>query len=248
MSFIGIGLHVLAAIFFAVHAIRTQQPMYWLLILFMFPLLGSIVYGIAIYLPELRQSRGLRQAGRTVQKLLDPGRELRAAIDAHEQAPSVGNQLRVADALLEANRPAEAVVHFQKALQGLYAGDPDIRARLARALLESGKAAEARAELDALIADKPDFKSAAAHLTYARAVAALDDRERAHEEFGVLVGYFPGLEARARYAALLRDWGDTAKAQALAAESLRIAQRLPAHSRTQDREWIALLQKVDRSA
>ncbi|MFY2763099.1 tetratricopeptide repeat protein [Arenimonas sp. MALMAid1274] len=248
MSILGIGLHVIAAIFFAVHAIRTQQPLYWLFILFMFPLLGSLVYGIAIFLPELRQSRGMRKAGRKVQQLLDPGRELRAALEAHDHAPSVGNQLRVADALLEAGRPAEAVVHYEQALKGLYAGDPDIRARLARALLESGKPAQAREQLDGLIADKPDFRSAPAHLVYARAVAELGDRERAHEEFGVLVGYFPGMEARARYAALLREWGDTEAAQKLAAESLRIAQRLPAHSRTQDREWIAMLQKVDRSA
>ena len=38
---LGIGLHVLVAVFFAVHAIRSRQQMIWLMILFMFPLLGS---------------------------------------------------------------------------------------------------------------------------------------------------------------------------------------------------------------
>lgn len=246
MHFLGIGLYLVAAIFFAVHAVRTRQEMYWLLILFLFPLLGSIVYALAIWLPELRRSRGMMQASRTVQKLLDPGRELRAALEAHDGAPSVGNQLRVADALLEAGRPSEAVVHYQQALQGLYADDPDITARLARALLESGKVAEARERLDTLIAAHPQYRSPTAHLIYARAVAELGDRERAHEEFGVLVGYFPGMEARARYAELLYAWGETEKAQALAAESLRLVQRLPAHTRTLDRDWIAQLQKVDR--
>ena len=37
-SIFGIGLHVLVAIFFAVHAVKRGRELYWLLILFMFPL------------------------------------------------------------------------------------------------------------------------------------------------------------------------------------------------------------------
>ncbi len=247
MPFFGIGLHLLVAVFFAVHAVRTRQEMYWLFILFMFPLLGSLVYGIAVWLPEARAHRGVRQAGQKVRQLLDPGRELREARTAHADSPSVGNHLRLADALLASGQAAEALPLFDQALAGLYAGDPDIRARKARALLESGRASEARDLLDALIAEKPDYRSPIAHLTYARAVAAAGDRDKAHEEFAVLVDYFPGLEARARYATLLRDWGETERARALAAESLRIAQRLPAHTRTHERDWIAALQKIDRA-
>jgi hypothetical protein len=240
-------VHVLVAVMFAVHAVRNGQPMYWLLILFMFPLLGSAVYALAIWLPEMRQSRGARQATRKVRELLDPGRELREARQAHEEAGSVVNTLRLADALLGAGQPAEALPLYDRALTGLYADDPDIRARKARALLECGRPADARALLDALIAAKPGYRNAVAHLTYARAVAALGERDRAHEEFAVLVDSFPGLEARARYATLLRDWGDAEKARTLADESLRIAQRLPAHSRTADREWIAELQRIGKS-
>ena len=54
MEIFGIGIHILVAIFFAVHAVRNGQPIYWLLILFMFPLIGSVVYFIAIYLPSSR--------------------------------------------------------------------------------------------------------------------------------------------------------------------------------------------------
>lgn len=246
MPVFGIGLHVLVAIFFGIHAVRTNQPLYWLFILFLFPGLGSIVYGVAIWLPEMRSHRGVRRAGAKVKQLLDPGRELREATEANELSPSVGNQLRLAEALLEAGRAGEAVAHYQLALQGLYAGDPDIQSRLAKALLESGRPADARDLLDRVIAENPNFKSPPAHLTYARAVAATGDRAKAHEEYGVLVGYYPGVEARARYAALLQEWGDTAGAQKLAAESLREVQRLPAHTRNNDREWIAMLQKVDR--
>ena len=49
--FFGIGLHVFVAIFFAVHAMRNNQGIYWLFILFAFPLLGSVVYFVAIGIP-----------------------------------------------------------------------------------------------------------------------------------------------------------------------------------------------------
>ena len=67
------------ALFFAVHAMRTQQNMYWLLILFLFPGLGSAVYFFVIYLPSLRQSRGARAATRAISQLVDPNRAVREA-------------------------------------------------------------------------------------------------------------------------------------------------------------------------
>lgn len=246
MHLFGIGLHLVVAVLFAIHAVRTNQPLYWLFILFLFPLLGSLVYGIAIWLPEIRQSRGARKVGNKVRQLFDPSRELRDATHATELAPTVGNQLRLANALLEAGRASEAVPHYQRAMTGMYAGDADIQSRLARALLESGRPAEARDLLDRLIAAQPDFRSPTAHLTYARAVAACGERDKAEEEFDVLVGYYPGLEARARYATLLHEWGNTERARALAAEALRDAKRMPAHTRDGESEWIALLLKADR--
>lgn len=61
MPFLGIGLHVLIALYFAVHALRSGQQMYWLIILFSFPLFGSIVYFFAIYLPNSRLEHGARK-------------------------------------------------------------------------------------------------------------------------------------------------------------------------------------------
>ena len=54
MTIFGIGIHILIAVFFAIHVVRNGQQLYWLLILFMFPLLGSVVYFFAIYLPNSR--------------------------------------------------------------------------------------------------------------------------------------------------------------------------------------------------
>ncbi|UUZ49232.1 hypothetical protein LP420_01965 [Massilia sp. B-10] len=56
------GLHILVALFFAIHAIRNGREMYWLLILFSFPLLGSVVYFFAIYMPTTRLEHNIGKA------------------------------------------------------------------------------------------------------------------------------------------------------------------------------------------
>ena len=61
MHIAGIGLHVIIALFFAVHAVRSGQNNYWLFILFAFPLLGSVVYFFANLLPNSRLQRHARQ-------------------------------------------------------------------------------------------------------------------------------------------------------------------------------------------
>jgi hypothetical protein len=245
MPIAGLGLHVLIAVFFASHAIRSGQDRYWLWILFAFPLLGSLVYAIAIWLPEARGSRQGQLVMRGVQRALDPTRELRAAQEALDVAATPANRLRLADALLGDGRASEAVVQYQAILTGLYADDPQVQIRLAGALLEAGKPNDARELLERLIREQPNLKSPEGHLLYARAVAALGDRARTHEEFEVLVGYFAGLEARARYAEVLLAWQETGRCRALVEDSRRIAKRMPSATRDINKEWLARLKKVE---
>ncbi|GEM_PF-1306706 len=108
IPYIGIGLHVLAAIYFAVHAIRSGQSLYWLILLFSFPLLGSVVYFLAIYFPEARNSRGARQAIRSAKQLMDPGQDLRNAHAELARTPTVQNRVRLGMTLLDAGQADEA--------------------------------------------------------------------------------------------------------------------------------------------
>jgi hypothetical protein len=77
MTIFGVGLYVLIALFFAVHVIRSGQQLYWLMILFMFPL-GSVVYFIAIYLPDSKLHHGARQAVAVAARAMDPTRIARS--------------------------------------------------------------------------------------------------------------------------------------------------------------------------
>ena len=89
-----LGAHVLIALAFAVHAVRSGQPIYWLVILFMFPGLGSLVYAVTVVLPGLGQSPQARRAGAAARRLIDPERELRTALHQLEISRTPGNLKR----------------------------------------------------------------------------------------------------------------------------------------------------------
>ncbi|MFC5571327.1 tetratricopeptide repeat protein [Lysobacter yangpyeongensis] len=231
MPILGLGLHVIVAIFFAMHAIRSGQDRYWLMILFAFPGVGSLVYALMIWLPSMRHTRHGHAFVRGVKQVLDPTRELRAAQEAFEDAATTDNRLRLADALFAAGRASEAVPQYQGALRGIHSDDPDIQVRLARALLESGHATAARELLDEVIRKRPDFRSQDGHIIYARAVAAEGNRAKAREEFETLIGYASGFEAHVRYAEVLQGWGETEKARAVCEQVLTRAKRMPGFAR-----------------
>ncbi len=244
MPILGLGLHVIVAILFAVHVLRTDQERYWLFVLFLFPLFGSIVYALAVWLPGMSRSRGGRRVVRGLRDTLDPGRELREALADLEHSATIANRIRVADALHGSGRFADASAAYREALRGVHSDDADIQVKLARALLDSGDAPAARELLESLIAQRPDFRSPEGHLVYARAVAASGDRVKAREEFETLIGYFAGIEPRARYVEILRGWGETEAAARLVEESLRHIKHMPTGSRKLNEAWIRQIKQV----
>jgi hypothetical protein len=247
MPILGIGLHVIIAIFFAIHAMRTNQDKYWFMILFAFPGLGSLVYGLMVWLPDARNTRHGRSLENTLVNVLDPSRELRQAQEAIEIAVTPDNRIRLAHALVNAKRASEAIPQYQSVLNGIYADDPKTQTFLARALLEAGNFREAKDLLDRVIKLNPSYKSPEGHLIYARALASLDERKLAREEYEVLVGYYVGLEARARYVETLLKWDDPYRANPLLEESLKIAKRMPVSARQMNQEWIAILEQTNKT-
>jgi hypothetical protein len=242
MPVLGIGLHVLVALYFAVHAIRSRQNNYWLFILFAFPGMGSVVYFFAIYLPELRQSRLAHHATRALVNMVDPGRELRQAEKAFEMTPTVNNRIRLASALLETGAYAAALEQYQQAANGPFAGDPELLIGMARAWLELDDAAHAREELEKLFAAYPQRRQQPElALLYARALAATSaDATRSAFDLALTVGNGP--EVKCRYA----DWlvgqeneADRAQARTLYEEVVGDSRYWKnAYVKNLNREWL----------
>ena len=114
MPFFGLGLHILIALFFAVHAIKNGRQMYWIIILFSFPLLGSIVYFFAEYLSSSTLERGVKNASSKAIQLIDPSKELREARQDFDLTSTIQNRMRLAAALNNAGEYAEAEKEFDE--------------------------------------------------------------------------------------------------------------------------------------
>jgi hypothetical protein len=231
-------LHFAVAIFFAIHAVRTGQGLYWVFILLMFPLLGSLVYCFAIWMPEMSQSRGALKAFRTVKQTLQPTRALQDAKLALEQSDTVRNRLALGDALMQQKQWTAALEQFDAAL----VRDPDaadVQARTANAALWAGQPQRALSLTEALLARKPPHRADDVPLSHARALAALDRREETRAAFMALLDDTESLEVAAHYAEWLKVWGDFAAVRELRDEALRRFDRLPKHSRELHREAIA---------
>jgi len=218
----GIGLHIFVALFFAVHAVRSGREWYWLLILFLFPLFGSLVYFFAVFLPELksgtRLSHSLRKAANVAVTSLDPGRELREAKAAFDFTPTTINQWRYAEALLAADKIAEAVEQFEHCLQGPSANDLEIQFAAANAQFKFQQSEKALNLLLAIRQTNPSFRTEAVNLLLAKIYAIQENKVAAKIEFEHAVTRFGSVEARVEYAIWSAQNGDINNAQHLRAE------------------------------
>lgn len=241
MPIFGIGLHILVALFFAVHVIRSGQQIYWLLILFSFPLLGSIVYFVAIYLPDSRLEHGARKTVAAVARSLDPDRELREARAAFDFTPSAQNQMRLAKALLEAGAAGEAASNYEACLKGTLASDPEIKFCAARAFFECGRFAEAMTHLDDLRTRDANFRTEQISLLTARCLAGSGRQQEAKAAFEETVTRFASVEVKVEYAVWAAGTGDTATAQRLKADLDQTMQRWNRSTRELNRDLIRRL-------
>jgi hypothetical protein len=230
-------VHFAVAAFFGVHAIRSGRPMYWLMVLFAFPALGSIVYFFAEYLPTMRHSRGARTAARVMQGLVDPQRELREAAAEFDRTPTAYNRAQLARALLAKGQVHEAIAHYQEAASGPYANDVSFLKGLAIAQLEAAKPADAAATLQRLFTGAPEQRRGDLALMYAEALqgAGRPDAEQAFED---VIASDGSLEARCKYGLFQQQRGNLKAARLAFEHVLADAKRGNAHSRDLNREWI----------
>ena len=232
MPIAGIGLHVIFAALCAIHVVRSRQPLYWLFILFAFPMIGSLVYFFAVYLPDSRLQRGAMRAVSAAARAIDPTRELREARSAFEDTPNTDNRMRLAAALLELGDAAAAVDHYRACLAGPLASDPDIMLSLARALVESQRYPEALDSLERLRRVQPDFRCEAVSLLIARSLAGNARNAEARQEFESAMARFGTYEAKAEYAIWAWAVGDRSTAEQLDVDLDRISSRWNALTRS----------------
>jgi hypothetical protein len=242
--FFGIGLHIIVAIYFAIHCVRTGRQIFWLFILFSFPLVGSLVYFIVEYLPDLRMGKHVSRASTVAARALDPNRDLREARSALDMTPTAQNRLNLAHALLASGETQEACEQFDLCLAGPFAQDPEIRFAAAKAKLLNGQSKQAEGLLYGIREEHPDFRCESLAIALSQALMAEGKTVEAGEELRTAEARFGGIEARAEYAIWAARSGDLATAHKLREELEKSWSQWSSHSRSMNRP---LIKRVDEA-
>jgi hypothetical protein len=221
-----------------VHAIKTGRNMLWIMAIGLLPGVGSLAYIIVEILPTAFGGKTARAAKSSVQRMIDPNRDLRRASVEVEISGNVDARRRLADELFERSQYDAAIEAYQGGLKGVFEHDPTLLLGLARARFAKGDFGEARLTLERLTRHNPDFKSADAQLLYARTLEAQDALEEAERAYAAAAPAYPGAEARLRYGVLLKRRGKLTEAHRIFKDLLDGAKLGPAHYRKAQAEWL----------
>jgi len=230
------GLSLIFSIVLCVHAVRTNQNMFWLWVILVIPL-GNIVYLVAIVLPGLLGGTTARRMGAATRAALDPERDYRAAKHAHDDSPTVGNAMRMAAAAASLGRYDEAERLYADAARGIHADDPTLLLGRANALLELNRYDDALTVLEQLGHNIEQGRSPQAALALGRACEGAGRIKEADTAYEWAAERMPGLEAMARYAAFMARHGRRPEAEAMLAYIDKRITRIKGALRGEARGW-----------
>lgn len=236
-------LMLMAQVACAIHAGRTGRPYFWLMLIIFLPMVGMLAYVAVELLPEFFRSRGARSAAAGVSRILDPEKDYRAALRQVEITNTIETRANLAGQCLRTSRNADALELYRSLLIGIHAEDSDLMLGLARAYFATGDYAGAQNTMDDLRAANPNYRSAEGHLLYARSLEQQGKRDAALAEYESLVGYYPGQEAKTRYANLLKEAGNIEDARRIFEEVRRAVELMPKHARRVQKEWYDLARR-----
>lgn len=230
----------LVQILLVIHVLKTGRNRYWVLLLIFIPLIGGVAYLAVEVLPEffggIRGQRTMRQ----VRNAVNPTANLKLHADAWSQSPNADNARRYVEALLDHKKYDEAEIILDNALLGLFATEPGLMLLKAKARFETKDPAGAAEIMERLNAANPEFRSAEGHLLYASSLEGAGRLTEAVEQFRQVAGYFPGAEARFRFALALGESGDKDLMTEELKQLLADARLAPAHFRKSQKHWLDL--------
>lgn len=232
------GIIILLQLTVVYHAFRNRRPYYWIFVIMAFPVLGALVYFLVEVLPGSRSERDLKKIGNDIVKVINPDRAVKRRAEELAICGSVENKLKMAEELVERGMFDEAIDLFKSAREGQYYFAPDLLYGFARARFFNGEYLEARKLLGDLQVHAPRYYKQEVALMSARAAAKFGDRSTARAEMETLLDNFVGLEARYRYAEVLFEDGQAARAKAELERLIDHARRFKVSA--EERTWAKL--------
>jgi hypothetical protein len=225
-----VWLGQLALIF---HVFRTGRPYWWLLVLFIAPVLGGLVYLFVEILPGLRVSE---TTGRWKPRAL----QIREARTRAEETDTVKARLELAHLLLDAGRSDEARHEAEACRQGVFRDDPTVLAEIARFRLETGDFAAALEALDGVKAGSDRRLGVKLALVRGRALVFAGRQAEAQAFLREAAAGHTGDEPRYFLALSLHREGHTAEAREIWEEIRRQYRRAGRAWARTERKWFEL--------
>jgi hypothetical protein len=213
MPIIG-GIEIMLQLAVLYHALKTGRPYYWFFIIMAFPVFGCLIYFLVEVMPGSRSERNLKKFGNDIAKAINPDRDMKRHAEELAICGSTENKLKLAAECVERGMFDEAIQLYDSAREGQYVHAPDLLYGLSRARFFNGDYATARQLLTELKEHAPRYYAQEVALMSARAAAKSGDRQAAIREIEAMLDAFVGLEARYRYAELLYEDGQAARAKA----------------------------------
>lgn len=162
----------------------------------------------------------------------------------YAMADTVDNTLKLAQAHIDKSQYLEAKNLYLKALSGVYEDEPDIRLGLANTHYLLQEYAESLSAIQNIMEKSPNYNNSDMPLLFAKNLEQLNQLEQAKEQYASLSNYYPGAEAKVRYALLLQKLGESEKANSIFAEIIQLSKNSGKHYRTINKEWIAIAKKA----
>jgi hypothetical protein len=234
-----LGLVFLAVqILLMIDCLRNQRDMYWLWILWVFPVFGALAYYFYFRWSGSSLEYFLFRRSRDASHL----EQLRIAA---EQIGNAGNHEELGDELWRQRKYTAAEPEYRKAL----AKDPtllDSRARLGYCLLGQGKPNEARPFIESVLAEKRGHDHE--HLLWqaARCQRALGDLSKARELYEEYLRRHSYFEPQVELAEMLAGIGEKDEAQRICKEVITDVRNSPSYIRRRQGQFAGKAKRLLR--
>jgi hypothetical protein len=226
----------------AYHAFSAGRGLIWVIFILAVPVIGWVSYLIAEAIEYTKITSSLEKNSADIFEGPDLSVDLKKLRADVEEFDTVYNRELLAEGLLKHDKFDSAIEQFEKCLSTGQGSNPKNLLHLSWAYFLSEKHAQARATLERLAQERPDYEPTRRDWLMARTLQKLGDLEGALQHFKRLSDWH-GEEVEYRKALLLKKMERAEEARRAFEGILTRAKQFTHTEKIRERRWIDLAKK-----
>ena len=223
----------------AYHAYTTRNRIYWYLVIFLAPLLGSVIYLIT----QVFTKRDVEKVQQEITSVINPTAKVKDLEAKVVFSDTFQNRLDLADAYFEIKDYGNAIHHYKEALSGSHSQDYYGNQQLLKAYYYFDEYQEV-ITIAQVIKDKSDFSSSKAQFLYGLSLSKVGRDEEAEVILKKVDQRYSNYEERLTLAKFLRDNNKEEEAKELLSELLSEGAHMTKPNRRTYRNTFIEIQKL----